>query len=89
MLLSLLRWIGGDSIMRESNKHVIHNSDGSWGVKTVGSSKHSKNFSTQRDVINWGTEAAKKSKSQLFIHSREGRIRERNSCGNDPYPPKG
>ncbi|MDU3184645.1 DUF2188 domain-containing protein, partial [Franconibacter helveticus] len=56
MLLSLLRWIGGESIMRKSNKHVIHNSDGSWGVKTEGSSKNSKNFSTQRDAINWGTE---------------------------------
>ena len=75
--------------MRKSNKHVIHNSDGSWGVKTEGSSKNSKNFSTQRDAINWGTEAAKKSKSELFIHGRDGRIRERNSYGNGPYPPKG
>jgi hypothetical protein len=25
----------------------------------------------------------------LYIHGQDGRIRERNSYGNDPYPPKG
>jgi hypothetical protein len=24
-----------------------------------------------------------------FIHNRQGQIRERDSYGNDPYPPKG
>lgn len=26
---------------------------------------------------------------ELFIHGTNGRIRGRNSYGNDPYPPKG
>ncbi|MHC5726325.1 MAG: DUF2188 domain-containing protein [Nostoc sp.] len=27
--------------------------------------------------------------SELLIHNREGEIRERNSYGNHPHPPKG
>ena len=58
------------------------------GVKTEGSSKILKLLYSARCNW-WGTEAAKKSKSELFVHGRDGRIRERNSYGNDPYPPKG
>jgi len=28
-------------------------------------------------------------KSEVIVHRRDGRIREKNSYGNDPYPPKG
>lgn len=76
-------------IMGKSNKHVVRNADGSWGVKREGASKNAKNFPTQKDAIKWGTESAKKSNSELLIHGRDGKIRERNSYGNDPYPPKG
>ena len=27
--------------------------------------------------------------SELFIHGKNGRIRERDSYGNDPFPPRG
>ncbi|MFT9818182.1 four helix bundle protein [Lysinibacillus sp. NPDC056185] len=28
-------------------------------------------------------------KSELLVHNKQGRIREKNSYGNDPYPPRG
>ncbi|WP_268245296.1 DUF2188 domain-containing protein [Vulcaniibacterium thermophilum] len=28
-------------------------------------------------------------RSELFIQGRDGQIRERNSYGDDPFPPKG
>ena len=34
-------------------------------------------------------EIAINQKSEVFIHGENGRIRERNSYGNDPFPPKG
>ena len=34
-------------------------------------------------------EIAINQKSEVLIHGEDGRIRERNSYGNDPYPPKG
>lgn len=75
--------------MSGSNKHVVPNGDGSWGVKSQGASRNTKNFSTQKEAIKYGTNSAKKNNSELFIHGRDGKIRERNSYGNDPYPPKG
>jgi hypothetical protein len=34
-------------------------------------------------------EIAQNQQSELLIHGENGRIREKNSYGNDPYPPKG
>ena len=45
--------------------------------------------STQREAIRVGKEIAKNQGSELFVHNKQGQIRERNSYGNDPYPPKG
>ena len=46
-------------------------------------------FDTQKEAIAKAREIAINQKSELFIHGENGRIRERNSYGNDPYPPKG
>ncbi|HEO6598511.1 TPA: DUF2188 domain-containing protein [Streptococcus agalactiae] len=45
--------------------------------------------STQAEAIKVATEIAKNQSSELFIHRPNGQIRERNSYGNDPFPPKG
>ena len=37
VIATALDW--GESIMRKSNKHVIHNSDGSWELKPKGPQK--------------------------------------------------
>jgi hypothetical protein len=46
-------------------------------------------FSTQQEAINKGRDIAINQQSELLIHNREGKIRDKNSYGNDPYPPKG
>lgn len=71
------------------NQHVISNSDGGWNVKGAGNSKVTINVPTQKEAIKIATGIAKNQKSEVVIHNREGRIREKNSYGNDPYPPKG
>lgn len=45
--------------------------------------------STQQDAIDRGREMARNQGTELLIHGRDGRIRERDSHGHDPYPPKG
>ena len=41
----------------------------------------------------WAERAARdiaiNQRSEVLIHGENGRIRERNSYGNDPHPPKG
>jgi len=40
-------------------------------------------------AIERAREIARHQESELFIHRRNGQIRERNSYGNDPFPPEG
>nr|WP_317049978.1 DUF2188 domain-containing protein [Clostridium neonatale] len=34
-------------------------------------------------------EIAQNQKSEVIVHGRNGRIRQKNSYGNDPFPPRG
>lgn len=67
--------------------HVVPNENG-WRVE-VGGSPEGQDFVDQQSAINAGTERAKRDKVELFIHGRDGKIRERNSFGNDPRRTKG
>ena len=69
-------------------QHVVPNGSG-WGVKKAGASRASSNHTTQADAIAAATRIARNQKTELYIHGRDGRIRERNSYGGDPHPPKG
>lgn len=71
------------------NQHVVPNPNGGWEVKGAGNSRATKHTSTQAEAIKVATEIAKNQSSELFIHRPNGQIRERNSYGNDPFPPKG
>lgn len=74
--------------MTKKNQHVVpHGND--WAVKGAGNSKATSVHPTQAEAINRGREIAQNQKSELLIHGQNGRIREKNSYGNDPYPPKG
>ncbi|MGR6329579.1 DUF2188 domain-containing protein [Sphingomonas sp. XXL09] len=69
-------------------QHVVPNAGG-WGVKKAGASRASSVHTTQAEAIAAATQIARNQKTELYIHGRDGRIRERNSYGNDPHPPKG
>ncbi len=70
------------------NQHIVPHPEG-WAVISEGSSKPTKVFTTQSEAIAKGRDIAINQQSELLIHNREGQIRERNSYGNDPHPPKG
>lgn len=71
------------------NQHVTPHPGGGYQVKGAGNSRATKIFDTQREAILFAKTIAQNQKSELFIHNRRGQIRERNSYGNDSYPPKG
>ena len=71
------------------NQHVTHRPDGHWQVKGAGNTKATVITSTQKEAIKIATGIARNQKSELVVHGLDGRIREKNSYGNDPYPPKG
>lgn len=80
--------IQGESRIMAKGQHVVPNAGG-WGVKKAGASRASSVHTTQADAIAAATRIARNQKTELYIHGRDGRIRERNSYGNDPHPPKG
>jgi hypothetical protein len=71
------------------NQHVTPHSSGGYQVKGAGNTRATKRFETQRDAISHAKDVARNQKSELFIHNKSGQIRERNSYGNDRFPPKG
>lgn len=58
-------------------------------LKKSGSDRASKHFNTQEEAIQWAKGVAKNQKTELYIHGKDGKIREKNSYGKDPHPPKG
>jgi hypothetical protein len=74
--------------MPRRNQHVVPHPDG-WAVKPEGGQRASVIAPTQEAAIERGREIARNQGTELFIHRRGGRIRERDSHGQDPFPPKG
>ena len=70
------------------NQHVVPH-DGGWAVKPEGGQRASSVHDTQREAIDRAREIAQNQHSELFVHGRDGRIRERDSHGRDPFPPRG
>ena len=70
------------------NQHVVPH-DGDWAVKGEGNQRATSTHRTQREAIEAAKEIAIKNRSEMFIHRENGQIRERNTYGKDPYPPKG
>lgn len=74
--------------MSGKNQWVVRKGD-EWAVKGEGNSRATSTHSTQAQAIKAATEIAKNQRSEVIIQNREGQIRERNTHGKDPHPPKG
>lgn len=59
-----------------------------WGVHGEGNSRDTKQFDTQREAINYARDIAIKQGSEVIVQRPDGRIRSKDSYGNDPCPPK-
>lgn len=70
-----------------ANQHVVPNGK-NWQVKAEKATKATKNFNTQKAAIEYAKDIAKNQKSELVIHGKDGKIRDKDSYGNDPCPPR-
>ena len=73
---------------KNNNVHTVPR-NGGWANVRPGNDRASSVHPTQAEAINRGREIAQNSGGEHIIHGRGGQIRESNSYGNDPYPPKG
>ncbi len=71
------------------NQHVTPHPQGGWQVKGAGATRATVRTSTQREAISVARSISRNQGTELFIHGRNGQIRERDTHGHDPCPPRG
>ena len=71
------------------NQHVTRHSNGEWQIKGAGNKKATVRTATQAEAIAIARGIAKNQHSELVIHGTNGKIRAKDSFGNDPFPPRG
>ncbi|WP_428678677.1 DUF2188 domain-containing protein [Sphingopyxis sp.] len=74
--------------MAGKNQHVVPHND-SWAVRGAGNERATSIHETQQAAIDAARNIARNQSSELLIHGRNGQIRERDSYGEDPFPPRG
>lgn len=76
--------------MRKNNdQHVMVHPQGGWQVKGSGNSRATVRTRTQAEAYDIAKSIAINKHSEVVVHGMDGKIREKNSFGRDPYPPKG
>jgi len=73
----------------QKSHHVVHNPQGGWDVKKGGGERASNHCDTKQEAIHKAREISQNQGSELYIHGLDGRIQQKDSHGNDPFPPKG
>lgn len=69
------------------NQHVVKREDG-WAVRGAGNTRDTSHHRTQADAESAARQIAINQRSEVLVHGRNGRIRSKDSHGNDPMPPR-
>ncbi len=67
--------------------HVVPH-QGGWATRREGAQRVSERFDTQRDAQNAARDTARRDRVEVVTHGRDGRLRDSDSYGNDPNPPR-
>jgi len=69
------------------NQHVVPY-QGKWAVRGEGNEKVTSTHDTQAEAIQRARKIAINQRSEVVIHRPDGTIRDKDSYGKDPWPPK-
>jgi hypothetical protein len=67
--------------------HVVPKSGG-WVVTATGAGHPTQEFSRKEDAVQFGQSVAKKKKTGLIVHGRDGKIQDFDGYASDPIPPR-
>ena len=70
--------------MSKKDYNVGPTGDGTWNVKRTGADRSDSIHPNQADAIARGKELAQKSHGDLTVRGRDGKVRSKDSYGNDP-----
>jgi len=74
--------------MKKRDIHVTPHKSGGWQTKREGASRAGGRYETQTQAIERARNQAKREQVEVVIHRKDGRIRDSDSYGRDPNPPK-
>jgi hypothetical protein len=74
---------------KQGDVHVLRDNNGAWQVRVEGAARPRSTHKTQSEASKAGRDIARKNKSELLVHGRDGKIRERSTFGHDPGRTKG
>lgn len=74
--------------MSGKNQWVSPRPGGKWGVHGEGNERDTKLFDTQKEAIDHARKIALNQGTEVIVQRPDGRIRSKDSYGNDPCPPK-
>jgi hypothetical protein len=72
--------------MPKHDVHVVRDKNNNWQVKQGG--ERISTHQTQGNAIERGKAEARRDSVDLVTHGRDGKIRSKDSYGNDPNPPR-
>lgn len=75
--------------MSRQGQHVVPNTKGGWSVRKTGAARATKVFGTMSEAIDYARELARKQAGELYVHSKDGTIKDRATYTRDPLPPRG
>jgi len=74
---------------KKKQTHVVPKASGGWDVKQAGAQRASAHFDTKKEAESRARDISRNQDTELVIHNKDGRIAQKDSHGNDPFPPKG
>ena len=72
--------------MSKRSWHVVPNPKGGWSVRHAGAERATRVFHTQQEATKSARTIARKERTELYVHGRDGTIRHKDSYGVDPFP---
>ena len=72
---------------RKRDIHVVPHKDG-WATKKEGADRAGSVHSTQKEATERASQQARRERAEVVIHRKDSTIRDSDSYGNDPHPPK-
>lgn len=69
-------------------QRVTPRSRGKWQHKADGKRRATRVTNTQREAIESAIRVARNQGGEVIVHGKDGRIRSKDSYGNDPNPPR-
>lgn len=68
--------------------HVVPHKDGGWATRKEGASRAGTRSPTQSAAYDRARTQAIRERVEVVTHRPDGRIRDSDSFGNDPFPPR-